>query len=136
MERPIIVKNWLTGDIGIERNAPARHKARFRRLKVRLARAARNSRQKWHVNSGYRSYAEQAALYDKYLHHGGNLAAKPGQSNHNHGEACDVSAPDGTPVGAATARKLSLKKYGLCLPVPGEKWHVEIGDKWVAAKRP
>jgi len=46
----------------------------------------------WHggVNSGFRTYAEQAVLYQRYLN-GGNLAAPPGQSNHESGRAVDVS---------------------------------------------
>lgn len=47
----------------------------------------------WHgtVTSGYRTYAEQARLYDNYLHHGGPLAAKPGTSSHETGQAVDVT---------------------------------------------
>jgi hypothetical protein len=46
----------------------------------------------WHgsVTSGFRSYAEQAALYQRYLH-GGPLAAKPGTSSHEFGQAVDVT---------------------------------------------
>ena len=83
----------------------------------------------WHVNSGYRSYAEQAVLYDRYLHGGGVLAAKPGTSNHNYGKAADVSA-EGMPVGATGRIRERLHHYGLCLPVRGEKWHVEVGSTW------
>jgi hypothetical protein len=46
----------------------------------------------WHgvVTSGYRTYAQQAALYQRYLH-GGPLAAKPGTSSHELGQAVDVT---------------------------------------------
>jgi phage-related minor tail protein len=46
----------------------------------------------WHgeVISGFRTYAEQAALYARYLA-GGPIAAKPGTSSHERGEAVDVS---------------------------------------------
>jgi hypothetical protein len=46
----------------------------------------------WHgsVLSGFRSYAEQAALYARYLA-GGNIAARPGTSSHERGQAVDVS---------------------------------------------
>src|SRR5262245_1257474 len=46
----------------------------------------------WHgiVTSGFRTYAEQARLYDRYLH-GGPLAAAPGSSSHESGEAVDVT---------------------------------------------
>jgi hypothetical protein len=42
------------------------------------------------VTSGFRSYAEQAALYARYLA-GGPLAARPGTSSHEFGQAVDVS---------------------------------------------
>jgi hypothetical protein len=42
------------------------------------------------VISGYRTYAEQAALYQRYLA-GGPIAAPPGTSSHERGEAVDVS---------------------------------------------
>lgn len=49
----------------------------------------------WYVLYGYRSLAEQAALYDKYVK-GGPKAAPPGLSPHNYGLAVDV-VPDGDP---------------------------------------
>jgi hypothetical protein len=50
----------------------------------------------WHgsVISGFRSYAEQAALYERYRRSGFDpryIAAKPGSSSHERGEAVDVS---------------------------------------------
>jgi hypothetical protein len=46
----------------------------------------------WHgeVTSAFRTYAQQAALYARYLA-GGPLAAKPGTSSHEKGEAVDVT---------------------------------------------
>lgn len=43
----------------------------------------------WYVTFACRSFAEQAALYQKHLE-GGPLAAPPGQSAHNYGLAIDV----------------------------------------------
>jgi hypothetical protein len=73
------------------------------------------------VNSGYRSNEEQADLYAAYLNGTGNLAAPPGQSNHNHGAAVDVNL---------TARQRELApQFGLGFPVSGEDWHMElVGD--------
>lgn len=73
------------------------------------------------VNSAYRSNEEQAALYQAYLNGTGNLAAPPGQSNHNHGAAVDVNL---------TARQRELApQFGLGFPVGGEDWHMElVGD--------
>lgn len=50
----------------------------------------------WHgsVISGFRTYQEQAALYQRYVNSGFNpqyIAAKPGTSSHERGEAVDVS---------------------------------------------
>lgn len=73
------------------------------------------------VNSGFRSNQEQAELYQAYLNGTGNLAAPPGQSNHNHGAAADVNL---------TAKQRELApQFGLGFPVSGEDWHIElVGD--------
>lgn len=42
------------------------------------------------VTSGFRSFAEQSRLYQRYLH-GGPLAAAPGHSSHESGQAVDVT---------------------------------------------
>lgn len=124
------VRKYLTGDIEIPKSEPLAYRKSFAALLLKLAACARDMGEVWHVNSGYRSYAEQAALYDKYQHHGGARAAKPGTSNHNYGKACDVSDKAGRPVGATQRVRERLHHYGLCLPVRGEQWHVEIGSTW------
>ena len=124
-------KDWLVGDTEIPKSAPWRHRKRFATLRNRVARVAAHSGHKFTVNSGYRTYAEQAALYDKYLHHGGNLAAKPGTSNHEGGSAMDVS-DRGKPIGARAENRKAMRHLGLCLPVHGEAWHVEQGNTWRA----
>ena len=43
------------------------------------------------VTSGFRTYAQQAALYAAYKNGTGNLAAPPGSSNHEGGQAVDVT---------------------------------------------
>lgn len=129
---PVIsVKKHITGDISVPKGTPLAHRIAFTRLLRKLACAARDCRQKWHVNSGYRSFAEQTVLYERWLHGTGNLAARPGTSNHEGGKAVDVSVPGGQPVGASKRRVEALRKYGLCLPVRGEAWHVEIGNRFV-----
>jgi hypothetical protein len=57
----------------------------------------------WHgsVTSGFRSYAKQAGLYAAYLAGTGNLAAPPGHSSHERGQAVDVT--DYGAFGAAMA---------------------------------
>lgn len=69
------------------------------------------------VNSGYRSYDEQAALYKQNP----KKAAKPGGSLHEAGLALDIDSKT-----ANELDKLGLmRKYGLTRPVGGEPWHVE-----------
>ena len=88
------------------------------------------------VRSGFRSYAEQAVLYRLYQQGRGPLAAKPGQSNHNRKNAadCQLEFPDGRQlnIGDDPRARALLRKRGLCLPVPGETWHVERGNVWRA----
>ena len=44
-------------------------------------------------NSGYRSYAMQVYYWNLYTSGRGNLAARPGTSNHGWGRAADLAAP-------------------------------------------
>jgi len=79
------------------------------------------------IVSAFRSRAQQQALYDGWLkrkagvpgysHY--NLAAPPGNSNHERGLAIDI-APNSTP-----AMRDVFARFGLHFPVPGEPWHVE-----------
>jgi peptidoglycan hydrolase-like protein with peptidoglycan-binding domain len=73
-----------------------------------------------HVNSGYRTYAEQAALYRAYLNGTGNLAAPPGHSTHGLGLSADIEVTD-----PATLRWLRAhaSTYGFVNDVPSEAWH-------------
>jgi len=77
------------------------------------------------VNSGFRSMAEQQALYRAYQNGTGNLAAKPGYSNHQGGIAVDINV-GGT--GTSTYRWLAnnAKNFGFVRTVPSEPWHWEF----------
>jgi len=134
---PINWRNWVSGDVYCE--GPIAHKRNWKRLRYRLALAARRRakksgvKQKFHVRSGYRSYQEQARLYQLYLDGKGPLAAKPGYSNHNQGKGADVALGEGGPnIGSDARSREALKHFGLCLPVRGENWHTEIGTTWRA----
>ena len=72
------------------------------------------------LNSGYRTYAEQAALYRAYLNGTGNLAARPGHSTHGLGLSADIKVTD-----PATLRWLRAhaKTYEFVNDVPSEAWH-------------
>jgi peptidoglycan hydrolase-like protein with peptidoglycan-binding domain len=77
------------------------------------------------VNSGFRSMEQQRALYRAYLNGTGNLAAKPGFSNHQGGIAVDMNV-GGT--GTSTYRWLAAnaKNFGFVRTVPSEPWHWEF----------
>lgn len=72
------------------------------------------------VVSDYRTRAEQAALYQRYLSGNGNLAAPPGQSNHETGTAFDISS-------SFLAQNPDVVRYllnhGFDRDVGGEPWH-------------
>ena len=76
------------------------------------------------VNSGFRTMQEQEALYAAYVAGTGNLAAKPGHSNHQGGIAVDVESEGGT---NAAYRWLEQNgaRYGFKRTVPSEPWHWE-----------
>lgn len=76
------------------------------------------------IVSGYRTRDEQAALYQKYLNGTGNLAAPPGHSNHESGNAADAYI-GGVPLASVPGAAEAAKAAGLHFPVGGEAWHVE-----------
>lgn len=86
----------------------------------RMDSAARAAGHDLHVNSGYRTYEEQAGLYQAYRNGTGNLAAAPGRSTHGLGLSADISVTD-----AATLRWLRANagRYGFVNDVPSEAWH-------------
>jgi hypothetical protein len=79
------------------------------------------------VTSGYRTYKKQAGLYDRYVKSGFNIryiAAKPGTSNHETGNAADVYV-NGMPVDQSPGALAILKKYGLVADVKGDHEHLD-----------
>jgi hypothetical protein len=74
--------------------------------------------------SGRRSRDQQVELYRLYKAGRGNLAAQPGTSNHERGEAADVYI-DGEPVANFPGALEAARAIGLHFPVPGEPWHIE-----------
>src|SRR4051794_39903857 len=55
-----------------------------------MAKAARKAGVDLGIRSGYRSHDKQKRLYKKYRKGEGNLAAKPGFSQHENGRALDL----------------------------------------------
>jgi hypothetical protein len=106
------------------------------------------------MGSYKRTQQQQHDLYLLYIRGQGNLAAycntryrgehswsqcskyPPCASNHCSGGACDLSyyhsgrSGGYTNVGSNDKFRSEMKRLYLCLPVGGEKWHVEIGNTW------
>lgn len=116
---------WLIGDVLIEDDAPAAHKQNWRRLRTALANAAADDHRVWRIASGYRTNAEQEALYRAYLAGTGNLAAKPGQSNHQFGNSADVYV-NGKPLWNDAMAAKAARRRNLHASVPGEQWHTSL----------
>lgn len=86
------------------------------------------------LNSGFRSMAEQRALWDAYQAGTGNLAARPGYSNHQGGIAVDVDT-DGQKQADVERGRLTrpyrwleenAARFGFVRTVPSEPWHWEF----------
>jgi hypothetical protein len=72
------------------------------------------------INSGFRTMAEQQHLYNCYKTkscNNGNLAAKPGYSNHQGGFALDLTTSSWLASHAGS--------FGFVRTVPSEAWHYE-----------
>jgi len=88
---------------------------------LRMQRAAHDAGVSLSLTSGFRSYQEQDYLYGCYLSgacNNGNLAARPGYSNHQSGVAIDVSTSSWLAANAPS--------FGFERTVPGEPWHHEL----------
>lgn len=76
------------------------------------------------ISSSYRSREEQEKLYQSYLNGTGNLAARPGRSNHESGLAIDFR---NTP-GAYAWLKRNAGRFGL-KNLPSEPWHYSTNGR-------
>ncbi|HYH96066.1 peptidoglycan-binding protein [Hyalangium sp.] len=85
--------------------------------------AARSAGVNLSATSGFRSMEEQRVLYQKYLNGTGNLAAKPGYSNHQGGISMDIGGVGGYNTKAYNWLKNNAGKYGFQNDVRGEYWH-------------
>ena len=70
--------------------------------------------------SGYRTYEEQAYLYDLYLSGEGEPANPPGTSTHEFGIAVDLLDPSMRSVVDAIGGA-----YGWAGTIASERWHVQ-----------
>jgi len=80
------------------------------------------------INSGFRSYVEQKALYDGYQRGlpGYNLAAPPGRSNHQNGVAFDIRVAGGDGDPTYEWLKKNAPAHGFVRTVNKEPWHWEF----------
>ncbi|HSO32666.1 MAG TPA: M15 family metallopeptidase [Labilithrix sp.] len=91
---------------------------------LKMQAAANTAGVKLSLTSGFRTQAEQTHLYNCYRTgscNNGNLAARPGYSNHQNGFALDLSTSSWLTKNAS--------KYGFVRTVPKEAWHYEYHGK-------
>lgn len=74
------------------------------------------------IQSGFRTMEEQVRLYAKYKSGTGNLAAKPGRSNHQNGIALDIV---NEPKQIVYWLRRNAKRFGFYERVKTEDWHWE-----------
>jgi peptidoglycan hydrolase-like protein with peptidoglycan-binding domain len=73
--------------------------------------------------SGFRTMAEQTYLYRLYLQGRGNLAARPGYSNHQSGISVDVATGGSSSSAVYRWLAANARRYGFVNDVRGEPWH-------------
>jgi hypothetical protein len=87
---------------------------------LKMQKAAHEAGVRLSLTSGFRTMAEQKRLYNCYRTkscNNGNLAAKPGYSNHQNGLALDVST--------STWLARNASRFGFVRTVKKEAWHYE-----------
>jgi hypothetical protein len=89
---------------------------------LRMQAAARRSGVQIHIVSGWRTMERQRQLYADYRAGRGNLAARPGYSNHQNGLALDLNA---SASGVYSWLANHGGEYGFRRTVPSENWHWE-----------
>jgi hypothetical protein len=92
---------------------------------LRLRDAATQSHLELAVESGFRTYQKQEELFRLFQAGRGNLAAQPGRSNHQHGQAFDLNTHgfDADPMYAWL--KKNAPRLGFIRTVNNEHWHWE-----------
>lgn len=104
----------------------------------KMATAAKKSGVTIAIASGFRTVARQQYFWNCYVTkrcNGGNLAARPGTSNHGKGAALDLNTNCGKQTGARPACGRSrvyqwlyknAHKFGFTRTVKSEPWHWEF----------
>ena len=125
-----------TEKVGKATLAPAAAASYARMLRAGMPQAG-------YVNS-YRSFAEQERLYKLYLAGKGNLAAKPGKSRHNFGDAMDITTGSaqqrwlsaGDTYNKVGGGKTRANSYGWVRDVKSEPWHFRYLASQDASAKP
>ncbi len=73
--------------------------------------------------SGFRDNEKQQQLYNRYKQGKGNLAARPGHSNHQGGISMDIGGVGGYGTRAYKWLAANAGRYGFVNDVKGEHWH-------------
>lgn len=92
---------------------------------IAMQNAARNDGVNLRIVSGFRTMAEQQYLYNCYINgncNNGNLAARPGYSNHQSGHALDLNTSDS---GVSSWLNRKGAQFGFNRTVASEPWHWE-----------
>jgi hypothetical protein len=82
--------------------------------------------------SSYRPYADQVYFWNEYISGRGNLAARPGTSNHGWGTAVDVATPQMVSYIKKYGSKYGWKK----IEAPSEWWHYNYVGGYKSRSKP
>lgn len=92
---------------------------------IRMQQAAAREGVPIRIVSGFRTYAQQEYLYGCYrcgCCNNGNLAARPGYSNHQDGQALDLNTRNRSVL---NWMRHNARRFGFLNTVPSEPWHWE-----------
>ena len=95
---------------------------------LKLKEAAEEVNIQLSINSAFRTFQRQAELRRLFESGRGNLAAKPGHSNHQHGQAFDLNTRHNVFDGSDKIYewlKRNGPKHGFVRTVSNESWHWE-----------
>lgn len=121
----------VTGDV--KPAGTAAEQRRFKRVLAKLHTLSHRLGRPLHINGGYRTYSEQAALFHSFQAGHGAPANAPGHSQHEIGNAADVEI--GTPaqanggnhsIGSNARAKALAKQLGFKFPHSKEPWHLQL----------
>lgn len=103
---------------------------------LRLKEAAAEANIEISINSAFRTFERQAELRRVYKAGKGNKAAKPGESNHQHGQAFDLNTLHNVLNGSDKVYewlKRNAPQHGFVRTVSQESWHWEYRPEDAAA---